>query len=257
MVNLLQRGVYMKREFIMNDEENKLIKMLGEIVNIEEIDAQSQIKGIAYGKYRFHDETINAYIIEDDLLKNKKEYEGKVISVIEMQEKDEKRIVVAKKASQISYAEIKGYFRDVSELKNAKLHCLFEKSAGVILYKKISGKPHYLIIYSKKNYPGFPKGHIEYGETEEAAAKREVLEETGVQVELKSNFRETISYIVFDTPIQKEVVFFLAEMPENEKINIDINELNGFEIVTFDEAKSILDEGLMEILKVAENVILG
>lgn len=241
----------------MNDEENKLIKMLGEIVNIEEIDNQSQIKGIAYGKYRFHDETINAYIIEDESLKDKKEYEGKVISIIEMQEDDEKRIVVAKKTSQISYAEIKGYFRDVSELKNAKFHCLFEKSAGVILYKKINGKPHYLIIYSKKNYPGFPKGHIEYGETEETAAKREVLEETGIRVELKSNFRETMSYIVFDTPIQKEVVLFLAEMPENEKINIDINELNGFEIVTFDEAKSILDEGLMEMLKVAENVILG
>ena len=138
---------------------------------------------------------------------------------------------------------------------NAKSKSLFEKSAGVIAYRKINGEPHYLIIYSKKNFSGFPKGHIEYGEKEEDTAKRELLEEAGIKVELKKGFRETISYTVFDTPIQKEVVFFLGEMAENEIVNINNKEISKFEMVTFDKAKKILNEELMNVLRSAKEYI--
>lgn len=125
-----------------------------------------------------------------------------------------------------------------------------EKSAGVIVYKKINEEPHFLIIYSKKNFPGFPKGHMERGEREEDTAKRELFEEAGIKkINLKQGFRESITYTIFDTDIQKEVVFFLGEVLDFEQIKINPDEINEFKIVTFDEAKNILNEQLRNVLE--------
>ena len=44
---------------------------------------------------------------------------------------------------------------------NKRNELLYEKSAGAVIYKIYNGKPLFLVTYSKKNYPGFPKGHIE------------------------------------------------------------------------------------------------
>lgn len=51
-------------------------------------------------------------------------------------------------------------------------------SAGGIIFDK-RGK--LLIINTKSGFLGFPKGHLEEGETPEIAALREVKEETGIQ----------------------------------------------------------------------------
>ena len=138
---------------------------------------------------------------------------------------------------------------------NKKNELLYEKSAGAVIYKIENGEPLFLITYSKKNFPGFPKGHIEKGETEEIAAIREIKEEVGLNVTLKPNFKTSISYTIFDTNIQKEVVLFLAEIGENETINIDLNELNKYEIVNFEQAKLILNDDLIQVLtKVKEYI---
>lgn len=239
----------------MNNEKNKLIEMLGKNVEIKDINIQNITNDVLCGKLKLNNTEIYAYIIGENSLENYQRFEGKIVSIIELREKNELRIVITKKESKISYAEVTGYFRNITELKNAKYKCLFEKSAGVIAYKKINGEPHYLITYSKKNFSGFPKGHVEYGEKEEDTAKREVFEEAGIKVELKKGFRESISYTVFDTPIQKEVVFFLGEMAEDETVNINTNEISKFEIVTFDKAKNILNEELMNVLKIAKEYI--
>ena len=138
---------------------------------------------------------------------------------------------------------------------NKKNELLYEKSAGAVIYKIKNDEPVFIITYSKKNYPGFPKGHIEKGETEEIAAIREIKEEVGLNVTLKPNFKTSISYTIFDTNIQKEVVFFLAEIGENETINIDLNELNKYEIVNFEQAKLILNDDLIQVLTKAKKYI--
>lgn len=58
--------------------------------------------------------------------------------------------------------------------------------AGGIVFRQKEGKIYYLIVRAKPNPSHWviPKGHIEPGETPEAAAVREILEETGVQAEI-------------------------------------------------------------------------
>jgi len=55
-------------------------------------------------------------------------------------------------------------------------------------------------------YPGgyweFPKGKLEPGETDEAAAHRELKEETGLEVTLIPDFKETITYRFRDRQVE-------------------------------------------------------
>ena len=60
-----------------------------------------------------------------------------------------------------------------------------EKSCGCIVFN--DGKV--LLVRHNKGHWDFPKGHVEPGETEEQTAKREVKEETNIDVEINTNFR--------------------------------------------------------------------
>ena len=55
-----------------------------------------------------------------------------------------------------------------------------ETSAGGVVIRIADGEPRYLLIRDSYQNWGFPKGHIEDGEAPEAAAIREVREETGL-----------------------------------------------------------------------------
>ncbi len=71
----------------------------------------------------------------------------------------------------------------------------YEKSCGGIVYRKFHGNTEILLIkHIKSGYWSFPKGHVENGETEEETAKREIKEETGIDVYIDSGFRETVTY---------------------------------------------------------------
>lgn len=85
-----------------------------------------------------------------------------------------------------------------------------EKSAGAIVYRRIENIDYLLIL---SNYWEFPKGLVEGGEDEVAAAIREVREETGLKVDLLPGFREEINYLYRKEGrlIKKQVVYFLGE----------------------------------------------
>lgn len=87
-----------------------------------------------------------------------------------------------------------------------------EHSAGGIIFE--DGK---VLLIQMRNLKGekvwtFPKGHLEPGETPEAAAIREVAEETGWDCEIKSDFyRAEYSFERAGKPVDKDVRWFLMK----------------------------------------------
>ncbi|HIE48432.1 TPA: NUDIX domain-containing protein [Candidatus Bipolaricaulota bacterium] len=93
-----------------------------------------------------------------------------------------------------------------------------ERAAGYILFRERSGRREYLIIRNRQGgHWGFPKGHIELGEDELAAARREVAEEVGIQRLVPvPGFRQLIRYRFFRKGelVEKQVTFFLGRAEE-------------------------------------------
>jgi 8-oxo-dGTP pyrophosphatase MutT (NUDIX family) len=85
-----------------------------------------------------------------------------------------------------------------------------ERSAGAVVFYR-GAQIEYLLLLSTRW--GFPKGHIEPGESERTAALREVGEETGLCVALLDGFRrvDTYSFIRRDERVEKQSVYFLGQ----------------------------------------------
>ena len=98
---------------------------------------------------------------------------------------------------------------------------------------------------------GFPKGHMEAGETEEQTALREIYEEVGLRVRLLPGFRAVTEYQLPSPPdTRKRVVFFLAEY-EGQETTVQESELaaitiapwpQALELTQFADSKRILTE---------------
>lgn len=86
----------------------------------------------------------------------------------------------------------------------------YEKSCGAIVFRKFHGNTELLLIkHANGGHWSFPKGHVEGIETEIETAKREVKEETGIDIIVDDSFRETVSYSP-KKDTMKDVVYFLA-----------------------------------------------
>ena len=85
-----------------------------------------------------------------------------------------------------------------------------EKSCGAIVYKKENNELEFLLVYQSNGHYSFPKGHMEPGETELQTTLREIKEETNLDVEVDSNFRCEISYLLETKNVMKSVVYFVA-----------------------------------------------
>jgi 8-oxo-dGTP pyrophosphatase MutT (NUDIX family) len=89
-----------------------------------------------------------------------------------------------------------------------------ERSAGFVLYSVDGGVRRYLLLRHRYGgHWGFPKGHIEVGESEMEAALRETREETGIDaVTVIPGFQEVSRYRFRrgNRPVFKENTYFLA-----------------------------------------------
>lgn len=116
----------------------------------------------------------------------------------------------------------------------------YEKSCGAVIFRPgQTGKLLFLAVQSKVHgHWGFPKGHVEAGETEEETAIREVREETGLEIAICQGFRTTSHYqSAMDT--QKEVVFFPAS-PDRTDVRMQYEEIEAYRWVEFQELWQLL-----------------
>ena len=99
------------------------------------------------------------------------------------------------------------------------------------------GVPYVALIATRgKTRWGLPKGAVSPGETSEAAALREVLEETGLQADIVKPL-DTIEYFfrAGDTLIKKRVDFYLMTHTGGE-LTPQLSEVDDVEWVELSEA---------------------
>ncbi len=140
-------------------------------------------------------------------------------------------------------------------------------SAGIIIFDKKTKT--FLVIKQNNGIWGFPKGHPNQNETLILAAKRELLEETGINLDKlllnKKNiffdkvlFRSEYKFTSKNILITKEVYFFLLVLEDflTEKVEIKIekeeimeylfvNEIEAKKIFNFLETGEILDRTIL------------
>lgn len=131
----------------------------------------------------------------------------------------------------------------------------FEKSCGAVVCKIENKDIEFLIIKHKNGeHWGFPKGHVEIGESESQTALREVREETGLEVELVNGFTHRMKYSPKVGTI-KEVVYFIGlsngkEVKCQESEIVDYKWLllkDAIDIVTHDNSRKLLREAYFYI----------
>ena len=127
----------------------------------------------------------------------------------------------------------------------------YVKSCGFIVYKQVDGENYYLVIKSTNGDVGFPKGHVESGETELQTAIRELKEETNVDVEIIEGFRKQIEYPLPKRPdVIKQSVYFLGRAvtddvicQEGEVINAAfVSYDDAMRTLTFEDTRRLLED---------------
>jgi 8-oxo-dGTP pyrophosphatase MutT (NUDIX family) len=112
-----------------------------------------------------------------------------------------------------------------------------EYSSGGAVISVREGVTYVALIATRgKTRWGLPKGAVSPGETSEAAALREVLEETGLQADIVKQL-DTIEYYfrAGDTLIRKRVDFYLMTHTGGE-LKPQLSEVDDVEWVALSEA---------------------
>ena len=118
----------------------------------------------------------------------------------------------------------------------------YEKSCGAVVYCKENNDIKYLLVCEHGGYWGFPKGHMEEGETEQETALREIKEETGLEVVFVDGFwvkdehnlaREGLPNTI------KQTIYFLANY-ENQMFNPQESEISRIVLLDYEAAMANL-----------------
>ena len=159
---------------------------------------------------------------------------GTVIAVANKGIEKKEKLIVAPKGCIYYSPEIRNRLSRVRNQHAFRLSCLYEKSCGAIIFKTKNNLRYFLLVKNKngKNW-GFPKGHIEVGETEEQTATREIKEETNLDVKIINGFRKKSFYRPFGRT-RKKVVIFLAKA-YNDQVSIQNSEIECYKWLKEDD----------------------
>lgn len=180
-------------------------------------------------------------------------FDGRVIAVIKRANGKGQTYVVAPKSTRFINNDIREAIDFAEAKRNITLECFYESSCGAVV---VNDENKYLLIRNKRSaHWGFPKGHIEAGETKEETAKREVLEETGINIDLVDGFEEVSEYYI-QGKIEKVLTVFLARAKNTDYTmqEAEIAEIGWYD---FDDAYRILNyENDKRIIKAAKEYLI-
>ena len=142
-------------------------------------------------------------------------FDGRVIAIIKRHGGKGVVWVVAPKSTRFIVNDIKKAVEFAEGRNEYSIDCLYESSCGAVVYRIEEGRRKFLLIRNRRSaHWGFPKGHVEPGETNEQTAIREVLEETGLNIKILPDFVQKSDYTI-QGKIEKSVLIFLAKTDES------------------------------------------
>lgn len=135
---------------------------------------------------------------------------------------------------------------------------IYEKSCGAVVFTRMNNEIKYLLIRNLTGIYGFPKGHVEQGETEEQTALREVFEEVGLAIKLISGFRSEDEHpIPQKENTMKQIVYFLGEY-SNQEFTYQKEELTDALLTDYETAMTLFQfDSSKRILTEANNFLLS
>ncbi len=215
---------------------------------------ENQTKADQYlrGYYKEHfqrtnkKQTVYVFGVEKQVTK---EFCGMIAATIEYKGSGAMKLVAAPSDVVIYEPQIAHNLAKAEEGRYPIYKCLYEKSCGAVIYNEDKQERRYLLIRNRSQNIGFPKGHIEYGETELQTVHREILEETGLRVDVQENFRRLYDYKV-KFSVNKRAVYYLAKYT-NQCVFPQAGEVleywlvpyaKAMDLLTFDADRRILED---------------
>ena len=183
------------------------------------------------------------------------EYSAKIIGISHREDDVEDKLIASPIDKVLYQNEIAEAIHFQEQYYKTTVESIYEKSAGAVVYTVSEDKIKYLLIKSRNGDIGFPKGHIEQGENEEAAALREIYEETSIKAELTGDFKTKIEYTMPNGKSKTVMYFTAVYANQTPKHNYGF-EHNEYMLLEYDAAiNSLTFENTKEILTKANEFI--
>ncbi|HKO14728.1 MAG TPA: NUDIX hydrolase [Gemmatimonadaceae bacterium] len=133
-----------------------------------------------------------------------------------------------------------------------------ETSAGGVVFRRHEGQALFLLIRDSYRNWGFPKGHVENGEEPAGAARREVIEETGLADVSVRCVIETIDwhFRFRGRLIHKVCHFFLMETTESATSPQRAEGITACRWLPFEQADSLISyANARDVLRKARDLV--
>ncbi len=138
--------------------------------------------------------------------------------------------------------------------KYRKSELRYERSCGAIVFREINEELRVLLVQHSASHWSFPKGHVENGESDCETAIREVKEETGIDIEISSDFSRASTYSPYPGA-RKTVIFFIVDYlggslrPQLEEVQrvAWLKPADSMKYLVFDRDREIFKDALREI----------